>query len=224
MKGYRLFLAYYTFIISLALFIWSTFYGPKPQSYLITALVSPVSIYFLLLITGISKTPPLSENKGTKAPLIILLIFLISSISIFAYASISSRLAYSKLTSISSSNQISTLKLDLESQSKKTYEDLTRKLEEIKSQLINIKGTQNVSTDMGTFNDVATLAGTVTIIDKKYPTINVYAEKSASSAAVGKAEFGKNYTFIQKDQNWYLILLETKEGFINSQFVKEIQY
>jgi uncharacterized protein YgiM (DUF1202 family) len=80
-----------------------------------------------------------------------------------------------------------------------------------------------VTEDAGILGEVIALVGTITIKDPKNQTVNVYAEKSVSSKLIGKAEFGKNYTFLEKDQDWYLILLEEKEGFIRSQFVKETQ-
>lgn len=225
MKGYRLFLAYYTFIVSLVLFIWSIFYAPKPQGFLLTALIAPVSIYFWLLILGISKAPSPSENQsqGTKFFLIFLMSLLISSVSIFIYSGFGNRSSNRDSATAPLLNEISSLKLQLENKNNSFNQKLIQELAAVKSQLENIKGTQKAIDDP-MIEDVATLTGTVTIKDKVNQTINVYSEKSTSSATIGKAEFGKNYTFIEKTENWYLILLGAREGFISSQFVKEVQY
>lgn len=227
MKGYRLFLAYYTFITSLALFIWSIFYAPKPQNFLLTALIVPTSLYFWLLIGGVSKPPSsTSENQGKNInfPLIVLMTLFVSSFSIFVYSTANNRSSNSELVPTSISKQIDSLKLELKNQNKVFHEETVVELSKLKNQLINLKSAQKVTENTEILGDITALAGTVTIKDKIYPTVNVYSEKSTSSAVLGKAEFGKTYTFIEKNQDWYLILIGTKEGFINSKFVKEVLY
>lgn len=228
MKRYQLFLAYYTLIATLALFIASIFFAPKPQGFLLTLFVIPISIYFWFLVSGASKhhpSDPSSQNQnrgGTKFPLIVLIILFISTFSIFAYSEITNRPQNLESESATYSQQISSLKLDLEKQNKEFSEIIARELGRINSELINIKGVQKVNVDSTVMGDTTSQVGTVTISDKKYPTVDVYLEKSISSKVVAKAEFGKTYTFIEKDQDWYLILLGAKEGFIRSQFVKEV--
>jgi hypothetical protein len=226
MKQYRLFLAYYTFIATVASFIWSLFFAPRPQSFLLTLFLLPASIYFWLLLTKPQSSNLPSENQGKsiKIPLIVLMTLFISSFSIYAYSEMNNRSFNSEFTSLSTSKQLDLLRLELENQNKTFREELTREFGGLKSQLINLKTSQKVIEDTETLGDTTSAVGTVTIIDKKYPTVNVYTEKSSSSAVIGKAEFGKTYTFIEKDSKWYLILLGAKEGFINNQFVKEIQY
>lgn len=234
MKRYQLFLAYYTLIATLALFIWSIFFAPKPQGFLLTLFVIPISLYFWLLVSGVSKpypSDPSSENQNrgekTKLPLIVLIILFISVFSVFAYSEISSRPLNSESESASAFKQISSLKLELEKQNKafhEKHEEMVGELRELKDELINIKWVQKVNEDATVMGDATSLVGTVTIKGQENQTVNVYAEKSASSKVLGKAEFGKTYTFIEKDQDWYLILLGNKEGFISSQFVKEVLY
>lgn len=229
MKRYQLFLAYYTLIVTIVLFVWSIFYAPKPQGFFLSLLIVPIGIYFWLLVGGAPK--PQSSNssfenheRNIKFPLIVLMTLFISSFSIFLYSIISNPSRNSEPAFAPLSKQVDSLRLELENQNKTFREEIGKEFGGIKNQLINMKIAQDVTGDAGTLGDTTALAGTVTINDKKYPTINVYTEKSTSSATIGKAEFGKTYTFIEKDQDWYLILLGAKEGFISSQFVKEVQY
>lgn len=148
----------------------------------------------------------------------------ISSASILAYSTVNNRSLSSNLTSLPTFKQFDSFKLELEAQNKAFREDILKEFEGLKNQLINMKTTQKITEDTEALGDTAPAVGTITIIDKRYPTVNVYAKQSSTSTVIGKAEFGQKYTFIEKNQDWYLILLETKEGFINNQFVKEIQY
>lgn len=50
----------------------------------------------------------------------------------------------------------------------------------------------------------------------------VHKEKINSSAIVGRIYYGKNYSYFQKQDNWYLLKQEDFQGWINSNFVKEI--
>jgi len=231
MMGWKLFLAYYTLITSLALFIWSIFYAQKPEGFFLTILIIPIGIYFWILVAGAAKprsSDSSAENQkprgGAKFPLIVLMTLFVSSFSIFVYSEIESRSLNQQSSAIQTSKQISSLRLELEKQNKVFHEETLGELGKIKNQLINLKDAQKVTEDTKILGDVTALVGTVTIKDQKNQTVNVYAEKSVSSKLVGLAEFGKNYTFLEKDQDWYLILLGAKEGFIRSLFVKEIQY
>lgn len=231
MMGWKLFLAYYTLITSFVLFIWSIFQAPKPEGFFLTILIIPISLYFWILVSGVSKPRPSDsspENQKprgeAKLPLIILMTLFVSTFSIFVYSEIMNRSLNSQSSAIQTSKQISSLKLELEKQNKAFHEATLGELGKIKNQLINLKTAQKVTEDTEILGDVTTLVGTVTIKDAKNQTISVYAEKSVSSKLVGKAEFGKNYTFLENDQDWYLILLDSKEGFVRSQFVKEVQY
>jgi hypothetical protein len=225
MKQYRLFLAYYTFIATLASFIWSLFFAPRPQSFLLTLFLLPACIYFWLLLTKpASNLPSENQGKNVKIPLIILMTLFISSFSIYAYSEVNNRSFNSEFTSLSTSKQLDLLKLELENQNKIFRAELIKEFGGLKNQLVNLKTSQKVVENTGSSEDTTSAVGTITITDKKYPTINVYTEKSSSSAVIGKAEFGKTYTFIEKNKDWYLILLGAKEGFISNQFVKEIQY
>ena len=235
MKRYQLFLVYYTLITSLVLFIWSLIFAPKPQGFLLTLIVIPTSIYFWLLVLGVSKlkpSAPSSENqtqeKQVKLPLIALITLFISSFisafSIFVYPAINSRLLNSESASLSVSGQVSSLKLELENQNKAFHEEMVREFGEVKDQLAKIKPAPKVTEAATNPEETPVQVGTVTIKDQKNKTVNIYQEKNLNSNVIGKAEFGKNYTYTEKDQNWYLILLGEKEGFISNQFVKEVDY
>lgn len=233
MRGWRFFLAYYTLITSLTLFIWSIFFAQKPQSFFLTLLVIPTSFYFWLLVTGVLKSHSpdspsenQTHNQYVKYPLLVLTTLFISSFSIFIYSLINSRLIASESASLlTASQQLNSLKQELENQNKALRQELVREIQEIKNQLINIKSTQESTGDKNVLKATTTLqVGTITIKDQKNPTVNAYKDKNLSSEVIGIAEFGKTYTFIEKDQNWYLVLLGEKEGYINGEFVKEVRY
>ena len=233
MKRYQLFLAYYTLIATVVLFTWSIFFMPKPLSFLLTLLVAPTGIYFWLLITGTSKPLPSdqsSENQRQKEnpmlPFVILMTLFISSFSIFVYSEIINRSSLNLQSAVTTSvaKQISSLKLEIKDQNKAFLENMVKEFKTVKDELTNMKGTQKVSEEATVMGDTTLQVGTITIADKKYPTVNIYQEKILSSSIVGKIEFGKTYTFIEKTTDWYLILIGEKEGYVDSQFVKEVQY
>lgn len=101
---------------------------------------------------------------------------------------------------------------------------MVKELKTVKNELANIKSKQKVTKEATVMGDTTLQVGTITIADKKYPTANVYQEKILSSSIVGKIEFGKTYTFIEKTPDWYLVLIGEKEGYVSNQFVKEVQY
>jgi len=70
--------------------------------------------------------------------------------------------------------------------------------------------------------DSTVKVGSITIVDKNTNCRCLFGKKLILKV-VGIIEFGKTYTFIQKDADWYLLLLDGKEGFVNSQFVKEVE-
>lgn len=231
MKRYQLFLAYYTILASLGLFIWSIFFAQNPQGFLLTLLVIPIGIYFGLLVAGVAKSKPTDtsseNNTHKKYPsifLIVLTTLFISSFSIFVYSAISNRSLDAQSASLLKiSKHINGLQKTFESQNETLYKELTKDIQDVKTRLIDIKTSQKNSEEKSVLDAATALqVGTVTIKDQKNQTVTVYQEKNSSSKTVGKAEFGTIYTFIEKDKDWYLILLGEKEGFISSQFVKEI--
>ncbi len=65
--------------------------------------------------------------------------------------------------------------------------------------------------------------GRITIKNSQWKYVDVYQIRSASSKVVGKATYGKNYEFIDKDGDYYLIMLSPElYGWIRAQFVKEV--
>ena len=233
MKRYQLLLAYYTLIITVVLFFWSIFFTPKPLSFLLTLLVAPTGIYFWLLVTGTSKPQPSEapienqKHKGQpKFPFVVLMTLFISSFSIFIYSEITNRSSLNSQLAVTTSvaKQIGSLKLELGDQNKAFRDDMVKELKTVKNELANIKSKQKVTKEATVMGDTTLQVGTITIADKKYPTANVYQEKILSSSIVGKIEFGKTYTFIEKTPDWYLVLIGEKEGYVSNQFVKEVQY
>lgn len=222
MRKYQIFLAYYTFIVSSSLFISAFIFAPKPEGFFLALLLIPISLYFYLLISGTFKAHAEAkvENKNLnlKFPFILMTLFFISSFAIFFY-SISNQQTLSK--------EIISLKKDLErkTQNQESYKQISEELKEVKS-AIAVAKTKKTEASV---DESASGVGAVTINDSKYQTVDVYEKKTSSSNIIGKAEYGREYTFIEKTPNWYLILLPDlqtgiKEGYIGSLFVKEIEY
>lgn len=244
MRKFQLVLAYYTLIISCGLFFWSILLGPKPYGLLLAVLIIPVGIYFWIIILGRSKIKAVeypkeakSEEQLTKVSLTILFTLLISSLSMFAFAFINTKfLSPSNDIPSSVSSRLSLIEQEMENLNNDKIESTDKilgALEEIKN--------NSVSEDEETADEIISkiekekLLGAsdtnleaVTIRSKENNKVNVYKEKNSSSDVVGQAVYGEKYTFLDKEQDWYLILFtdkkDTVEGYINSQFVKEVEY
>ena len=150
MKKYQLFLAYYTLIASLSLFFWSIFWGPKPQSFFLTLVIIPISLYFWLIMTGHHRgagdaTEDQDQRLHVRLPLIILATLFISTLSIFVYS-----VAYSKSLStqsasiLSISREVAALKQELEKNNqdkelKGQFDKITSEIAAIRKDLSNIE-------------------------------------------------------------------------------------
>ncbi|MBI4099385.1 hypothetical protein HY440_00080 [Candidatus Microgenomates bacterium] len=221
MKRYQLFLAYYTLAISAAIFAWSIFWGPKPQSFILAAIFIPVAIYFGLVFSGHS-TQDFDQQEQNKIPLVILATLFISTISLLAY-NLTNPTSADKLSALSS--QIQSLRGDIASLNKPTADpnaSTAAEIKKIKADLTNLKLAQSGS-DLTSVLSADASSGIVTIKDSKNKTVNVYQDKSLSATISAKIEFGKTYPFIDKDPNWYLVLVSGKQGFVQSLLLKEVQ-
>lgn len=233
MRKYQIFLSYYSLIVPNFLFAWSLFLSPDRRNFLLALLIVPISLYFWLVIAGFfkPKTPPGSSTEETnerwpiRVPLIILATLFVSSFSIFFYSTITNR--QKSLESVTSlvPKEIENLGQEIEKanqQNKESYDQLTQKITRIENWLAR-ESEQNGGKEPSVMNESGSQFGTLTIKDSTYQTVNVYQEKSTSSKVIGKAEFGKTYPFLEKDNAWYQILLEEELGFISSLFVKEVE-
>lgn len=240
-------MAYYTLITSVILFFWSIFMAPKPQGFILTLLILPIALFFLLPIIKISQDEEVdhpSENKNRrqtpKLTLAILATLFISSFSLFVYTSVnayilspeavSPTMVFDKINSVDK-------KIDDLNKTTQSYYQMSDELETIRKEIAKAQLEKKTSNSQ-VLGDLTTQVGTVTITNKSNQTISVYEKKDISSKIIGKAEFGKNYTFLEKDKDWYLIILadssngqsaETtsiggQEGYVNSQFMKEVSY
>jgi len=229
-----MFLAYYSLIVSSFLFAWSLFLSTDRRNFLLTLLIVPISLYFWLAIAGSFKpktssrspTEETNEKWNIRLPLIILATLFISSFSIFFFSTITNRQKSPELATSTVLKKTEEFGQEIEKtnqQNKESYDKLTKKIAQIENWLTN----QQPSVT----NESSSQFGQLTIKDSKYPTVNIYKEKSTSSKVIGKAQFGKTYLFLEKDSAWYQIFLSTDQkkdsvevlGFINSQFVKEVE-
>lgn len=219
MRNYRLFLVYYTLAALLAVFFWSIFWGPKPQSLILPVLLTPVAIYFWLVFSG-RPAEDIDSQEHSKFPLIVIATLFISSVSMFAYAA--SPTANSMLDTLST--QIQSLHNDIASLNKLPSNpdaSTAAELKKIKSDIASLKSNQTYSNNDNLLG-VETSSGVVTINDPKNKTVNVYQDKSLTATVSAKIEFGKTYPFIDKGLDWYLILASGKQGFVQSSLLKEV--
>ena len=223
MRGFQIFLAYYTLIVSVSIFIWSLIFVPKPEGILLALLIFPVSLYFWLTLSGTFKPNSEDQRKSAKLPIFILATLFISALGIFTYSTTTGRLASERIASLEKD-------LDKASQNKESYENVAKELKDTKKALALAKLEKKDLEKPAVLAESNPQVGTITIKDTAYAIVEVYEKKSFTSNVIGKAEYGKDYTFIEKDQNWYLIILpdsqesgSVKDGYINSQFVREIK-
>lgn len=226
MRKQQLILAYYTFFASLALFLWALFFSPKPEGFFLSILFIPTSLYFFLSFIGFFKIQhhPLSETphaeKHVTISIFILLTLFVSACSIFVFSLTQKNTIPAKPESIAySSKEIASLKKELANQNAASNAHVLKELASIKTQLNGLK------TGMSTTDKTAVMGasvGTVTLKDSS-ASASIREEKSLSAKVVGMLEFGKNYTYLEKDGSWYLIFGE-KEGYIQAHLVKEIVY
>lgn len=214
----QLILAYYTFFVSIALFLWALFIVQKPEGFLLAFLFIPTSLYFFLSFTGRFHPEATHAEKHGTIPLVILLTLFISAVSIFVFSTIETtkKPAAADTTLLQHvAKQIATLSEKLDNQNNASNTRLQKEVEKIKQQLMK-------ETDANPSAKTTATVGTITPKDMSTPA-TIYQEKSISSPVVGTAEFGKNYTYLEKDGEWYLIFGE-KEGYVSDQFVKEVAY
>ncbi len=244
MRKFQLILAYYTLLVSGGLFFWSIFLAPKPYGLLLAGLVAPIGIYFWTIILGRSKLKAVeypkeakSEEQLTKVSLAILFTLLISSTSMFTFSFINNKLIAP--TSDVPSSVASRLSLieqevtDLSDEKNESTDKILDELEELKNNT-KIEDEESADEIISKIDKEKLLGASdtqikaITIKNRDNKKVNVYKEKNSSSEIVGQAIYGENYTFLDKEQDWYLILFtdktDTVEGFINSQFVKEVEY
>lgn len=63
----------------------------------------------------------------------------------------------------------------------------------------------------------------VSVSDKRWLTVDVFADKNSSSKIIGQAIYGESYPYLKKENNYYYIQINNNTfGWIHSQFVKEI--
>lgn len=229
MRKQQLILAYYTFFVSLGLFFWALFFSAKPTGFLLTVLFIPTSLYFFLSFTGFFKIRPQTisadrpETNHAKIPLMILLTLFISSMSIFSYSLIIDHTEHTDSRSnIQISKQVSELRKELRNQNTASRNQVLKELASVKDQLVSLKSSQKTKEASNVMGEKTANVGTITLKDNNTPA-TMYEEKSLSSKTVGTLEFGRNYTYLEKDGEWYLIFGE-KEGYIQSQLVKEVSY
>ncbi|MFH1536286.1 MAG: hypothetical protein ABIC96_04460 [Patescibacteria group bacterium] len=73
------------------------------------------------------------------------------------------------------------------------------------------------------FSPTPAATGIITINSNKLQSVNVLQDKVSSSKVIGQAIYGVNYEFLKKEGNYYYIILSSStKGWIDSQFVKEI--
>lgn len=217
MKKYQLFLSYYTLLVSLGLFVWSVFWGPKPQSLLLAFLFVPIGLYFWLILFN-NYSVQASETNA-KLPLIILLALFISVTSILAYDYFSPNPLVSQMEALRA--EVAKIGPLAAPPSGIAESSLAAQLRRLETELAGLKNKNASPAATGSLGDEAFTVGLVTIKDAKNKTADLYQDKSLKGAVVGKIDFGKSYPFIDKDPAWYLILFNGKQGYVASNLVKE---
>ncbi len=212
MKKFQIILAYYTLIVSTALLIWAIFVSSRPESFLVALLFIPCGIYFWATAAGIIKAD-FSKDNMTKTVPFFLMALLASSLSALIYSGV---ISYSN----KSQKQVKTIQTEYSSDRvTQRLDNLTQEVEKLSTKPVQPVPAKAI---LGQSDQKI---NTITLKEKPETTpVNIYKEKSTSSEVVGTAEFGKPYIFLSKDDSWYLVYENNKEGYIESSMVKEVLY
>lgn len=211
MKGYRLFLAYYTLLAVCGLFVWSLFFGPKPQGFLLVLLVLPIATYFAMIFTGHPEEP----STNHRLPILTLAALFVALVAVLAYTAGNPKTPDNTAKLLS---EIAAIRQEVAKLSPTQDSSTAAQLRQIKAELANLKATNSASLLGYDLSPV----GIVTIKDSKTLNVSVYQEKTLSGKTVGKLEQGKTYAFIDKSPDWYLVVVGQAQGYVKSSLVKEL--
>lgn len=216
MKHYKIFLFYYSLIVTTVLLPVSYFLLPKPQNIANTILLIPVVFLFWKFAANPDSLP---IPKWSQRFVIIVLI--LSLLGIFSYF-LSTR--YFPTSPISSPS-LGEIKQNLvesnaqEEEFRNRIENeisiLRTKIDTLGNRDLNVIGV-SAPTQNPALPGVA--VGQITAKDSNLTKIAIYETSSLESKSVGSAEYGVVYPFYEKGGNWYKI----SQGWVEARWFSEV--
>lgn len=103
---------------------------------------------------------------------------------------------------------------------------LTQEIKNLKSQIAQSGTPQNIPQDHSVGSPMEDVLGKSTPLGyvkvaEDFENLDIYEDTSFSSPVAGKLDPEKIYPYTKKQNNWLLIQLDNKEGWVNSKLVTE---
>lgn len=188
------------------------------------------------------------EKKSVivRAAFLITITLFISSLSIYAYSVLNN--SYSPTNqklfkfAIENTKAIEDLKLEIEKLAavQKSGRDLAYEIDEIKAKTSEdnledstqsqVLGLEQQKQLLNRLNQISTFSAQKSTAQGNFITLSnndpssgsVYSESFFTSAVMGRIYYGEKYPLIRKQDSWFLILFDGKQGYIHSQYAREV--
>lgn len=218
MRKFEKFLFFYGIVTITILFISFGLTYPKPINFISVALLLPIIFYFWLKLTG-----PEATTSGIWSVRFLAVITILSIIGIYTHV-IAGRM---------DTNYVDALKTQL-SQAEKKNEELLKSNNTIQNQLNSKKDEQLPTTSDVKGESISDLIFETPTPENTNPThritgkagvttINVHSSASTSSPSIGTLDGNVKYPYIEKQQDWYKIVLSgTTTGWVNISQIQEL--
>jgi hypothetical protein len=227
MRGLEKFLFFWGIVVVTVGGIGALFFSPRPENFVILALLLPVIAYFWLRLTS-----PAEVSASKWSLRLILVIFVLVSLGIFAFslnkkAALDREAAQKALVGAETLKRLEEVKNELAKLTSAgiSDEEIASDVARIKEELSQLRESEALNPNLlGALESLDEIAiGEVTIIKSSVGQLDVLASADFGSASVGKITFGQNYEYFQKEESWYLIKLPNGvKGWVNAKDVKEV--
>jgi len=216
MKLFKLFLFYFSLIVTTVLLPVSYFFLPKPQNIANTILLIPVVFLFWIYAAnpGSLPTPKWSQR-------LVIVVFMLSLLGIFSYF-LSTR--YFPSTPISNTslgeikqslNQSNADEKEFRSYLENEISILRIKIDSLGNRDLNVIGVTTPSENPAL---PQAAIGQITAKDANLTRIAIYETNNPESKSVGSAEYGVVYPFYEKSGDWYKIT----QGWVEARWFTEV--
>lgn len=217
MRKFENILFFYSIVAVTILFISFGVSYPKPINFISVAILLPIVFYFWLKLTS-----PETTSAGKWSVRFLITIIALSAIGIYTYL----------LVGRTDNKYIDSLKSQL-AQSERKSEELTKNITTLQAKLDSQKEDKTITPDVNgtSITDLIfetpkpdSTNTTHRITGKTGVTkIDVHAEASAGSTKIGALDGSVNYPYIEKQQDWYKIVLSgSSTGWVNVGQIQEL--
>lgn len=232
MKKYQIFLFYYSLIVATSLTIGTLLLTPIPQNIFLGLLFFPIALYLWISGARIQEVKishintPLSQapRKSTKGHFIYAsLLAIITAIISFFLLIVLKNTPDASLTTILGAQTKTATEIEKLKEEVETLREEAKQNNKALSQMRQLREETAESPVNEQPAKIASTSGYLTLKSSRWQSIDVLADKIASSKVVGQAVFGEIYELLKKEQDYYFIVLpKNVQGYIHEQFVKEV--